>query len=718
VNVKKIATAPARGAKALGRMIFRRYPWRMWRFGSQYMDYGQVGDGTGSSTVMIVVQWIARTFPEAPPALWKIGGDGQEEQDPKHDLLQLLKWPNPYYTGSTLWQATLVDWIVSGESYWLKVRDRGARVTELWWVPAMTIEPQGTEDDFITQYVYKPGDGQQVVLDPSDLVHFRYGLDPDDPKHGWSPLKAVLREVYTDDEAAVFSASLLRNSGVPGLLVSPEGDIAPSADDVDATKAYVQEAFTGSRRGEPLVFSGPTKVQQFGFNPSQLALKDLRRIPEERVSAVLGVPAIACGLGAGLDRSTFANFAEAREAAYESNIIPAQRLLAEQMQLQLLVDFEPNMMDWRVGFDLSGVRVLQEDMNALANRYDVGIRGGWVKVAEGRRAMDLDVDDTHEIFLRPSSVYETTGEELQPTPADRAQAAAEAAAARPDPTPPGEEPPPEQPKRVGFVGTKLAGDQTPRMLPVIHSLENDIPRLAALFEDELTADFAELGTLAAEAYLTLIGPDGKLNGNGNGHSEKLLGLDTLAARVAYALGLDSWRERKLTARLTQHYKRTARRTAKTIGDTLGIQVHLTDHDLEEIGIQGANRRLLMDIRGQTRKALLNALEVASQEGKTGDEVAALIRKTVPAGGFNGGASQRAQGIAYNETLVAQRLGTLLAYKASGQVSHVVAFDGTEHDEDCANRNGRTFTLSDAQDEGEHPNGVLAWGPVTGDRVAV
>jgi hypothetical protein len=82
--------------------------------------------------------------------------------------------------------------------------------------------------------------------------------------------------------------------------------------------------------------TGKTKVEQFGFSPEQLLLRELRRIPEERVTAVLGVPAIVAGLGAGLDRSTFTNMAEAREAAYESGIIPTQRIIAEDIRFQLL----------------------------------------------------------------------------------------------------------------------------------------------------------------------------------------------------------------------------------------------------------------------------------------------------------------------------------------------------------------------------------------------
>ena len=97
-------------------------------------------------------------------------------------------------------------------------------------------------------------------------------------------------------------------------------------------------------------------------------LKALRRIPEERVTAVFGLPAIVAGLGAGLDRSTFANFKEAREAAYESNIIPTQRLLGAELKTQLLADFVGETDTWDLEFDLARVRVLQEDEDAKHTR--------------------------------------------------------------------------------------------------------------------------------------------------------------------------------------------------------------------------------------------------------------------------------------------------------------------------------------------------------------
>ena len=403
-------------------MVFSKRPYQAaWAYflspvSSKYAD--KVGDGTGSSTVMAPLFWVARTFPEAPPMLWSVDPEGKETPALKHDLIKMLTRPNQFYTGRILWMATLIDWLVDGNAYWLKIRDRGGQVRELWWAPHWTMCPMGDESTFVTHYAYRPGGTDALSVDPSDVVHFRFGLDGDNPRRGRSPLKSVLREIFTDDEAAAFTASLLGNMGVPGLIISPkDASQAPSTDDVEFTKEYFKTSFTGDRRGEPYIMSGATDVKQFGFSPEQLLLKELRRIPEERVTAVLGVPAIVAGLGAGLDRSTFTNYTEAREAAYEQTIIPSQEILAEEIRFQLLGEFEKDVWDWRFGFDLSRVRVLQEDMNELANRHDKAIRGGWGMVSDGRRAIGLPVDEARDnIFLRPMNYVEvpTDGSPTRP----------------------------------------------------------------------------------------------------------------------------------------------------------------------------------------------------------------------------------------------------------------------------------------------------------------
>ncbi len=367
-------------------------------------DYAaEVGDGRQSAIIMACVSWAQRTFPEAPIMLEKqTAGEEWERQD-EHPLLTLLDSPNPYYDGLLMQSAMIADWMLDGNAYEIKVRSGAGRVVQLWWTPSGLIEPKWPYDNktFLSHYEYNPGGGTGTVkLKPEDVVHFRNGIDPRNLRKGLSPLKALFREVFTDDEAANMTSSLLKNLGVPGVVISPDVGASVSTEEAELTKAWFKEKFTGDYRGDPLIMSGATKVQPFTFSPQQMDLKALRRIPEERVSGVLGIPAIVAGLGAGLDRSTFANFKEAREAAYESMIIPTQRLIASTIKRQLLRDYEDDLKIWNVGYDLSQVRILQEDENALSNRTVAQVQGGILKIADAQRLLNIPVDETQDIYLR------------------------------------------------------------------------------------------------------------------------------------------------------------------------------------------------------------------------------------------------------------------------------------------------------------------------------
>jgi hypothetical protein len=148
-----------------------------------------------------------------------------------------------------------------------------------------------------------------------------------------------VRELFTDDEAANYTASMLRNVGVPPVVLAPGAHASPVLKELQQTKQRYQE----SPRAMPVAGAGdvrPTTVDQLGFNPQQMDVRNLRRVPEERISAVLGIPAAVVGLGTGLDNTKVgATMSEMREQAYESNIIPTQRLMAAELRTQLLPDF-------------------------------------------------------------------------------------------------------------------------------------------------------------------------------------------------------------------------------------------------------------------------------------------------------------------------------------------------------------------------------------------
>jgi HK97 family phage portal protein len=381
-----------------------------------------VGDGRSSTLILACLRWAARTFPEAPLIVEARGRGRQWVVQPDHRLAALVQRPNPFYSGLHLWAATVGELLLTGNAYWLKRRDGTGRVVELWWVPSALVEPRWPADGtgFIDHYAYTVN-GQVLLLPVPDVVHFREGFDPDNLRKGLSPLAALAREVFTDDEAARWTAALLRNMGVPGVILAPRGDAVLTAAEAERIKAEFLARVGGERRGTPLVFGAPTDVTTLGWSPEQMTLREVRRIPEERVTAVLGIPAIVLGLGAGLDRSTYANFAEAREAAYESFIIPLQRLLAAELNAQLVPDFgDPQRL--RVAFDLSAVRVLQADENARAARISQQLASGRLTLNEARALEGLPPLAGGDVLLLPRGAQPLPAAALAAPPAVPADA--------------------------------------------------------------------------------------------------------------------------------------------------------------------------------------------------------------------------------------------------------------------------------------------------------
>ena len=374
-------------------------------------DFNANVDPLMSSVTAAVIGWLARNYLEAPLRIYH-EEDGQEVIVPNHPLPLLVRKPTPYYSGAAMMMAVITDLIVNGNAYMIKVRDKSGRMEQLWWTPFDLITPKGNVSDpsvFIDRYEYKPG-SETALYHPDDVVHLRMGLDPNNIRLGYSPLRAALREIWTDDEAANFSASLLRNMGIPGVILSPKDSMAVvTQDTIDETKEKWKSEFNGDNRGSLAVMTGPTDVKVLSFNPQQMDLSVLRGLPEERVTALLGVPAAVVGFGTGIAQTKVgATMNEMRELGYENGIIPIQRLVAEDLTNQLLPEYPQGDID-RADYDLTGVRVLQSDQTRVIDRLDTGIKGGWVKVSEGRRAINLPVSEDDEVYLRPLNYITTTG---------------------------------------------------------------------------------------------------------------------------------------------------------------------------------------------------------------------------------------------------------------------------------------------------------------------
>lgn len=370
-----------------------------------------VGDGLGTSIVQAIINWYLTTFPEAILEVQVPDPDSQVHVAVgQHDLTDLLENPNPFYGGDVLMAGAIISDIADGNAYILKLRNASGRVAELWWLPHTLVIPKGSKDPlgpFIEYYQYVVA-GRRYEIPITEMIHLRHGMDPDDPRKGMSRLRGQLREVMTDEEAARFTAAIVANMGVPGLVVSPKGENQTvSEPDARNLEAKLDQSFGASNRGRPIVMSGATDLHQFGFSPQAMDLAGIRGVPEERLSAALGVPAAVVGFGTGLSQTKVgATMHELREMAAEQALVPLWRRFAKGLNRGLTSEFQTGGPTIRLAYNLSEVRALQEDKQKLHTRTLADVAGGVLAVDTAQGLLGYPVDDDQHFYLRPPLLTE------------------------------------------------------------------------------------------------------------------------------------------------------------------------------------------------------------------------------------------------------------------------------------------------------------------------
>jgi HK97 family phage portal protein len=395
-------------------------------------DYARaVGDGSGSSIVVACLSAIATAVAEPPLRLFRQpAGGGDPERVPGAPLEALLRRPNPFMTWEQLAAYVATAQHVWGAAYLWKARAASGRVVELWPLPPDRVGPawpaEATTLTWITHFAYRAGHlpGGALALPTADVVYLPLALDPRDLRRPRSPLRSVLAHIFTDEECTSFLAALLRNYGVPPVILTPDPAAggSPSQEEADRLKTGMTQRFGGEGRGQFMVTAAPFKVTLVGQTPQQMQVDRLQMLPEARVCAVLGVPAIVAGLWSGQLRATYSNSRQLREHFVESKMVPYWRQLEAGLSAALVPDFYGPVAgasgDVFLRFDLQDVRALAEDQNAKSARVTELLKAGGLTINEARQELgypELTGGDGN-VLLVPNTLTPTAPADLLAEP--------------------------------------------------------------------------------------------------------------------------------------------------------------------------------------------------------------------------------------------------------------------------------------------------------------
>lgn len=325
-----------------------------------------------NSTVAAGIDWLARNWNVANLQVVRVDEQGIETPIPLHPALALLRRPHAQI-GMTAFTGSVVRDLITRDTVWIeKVKNRIGEPIELrYWRPDK-VGPLYPMDgsQYLSGWRYQIN-GENYDVPVSRVIFIRRYMNMEEDRFGWCPLQESVREIAALNESATYTASLLRNMAIPGLLLTPKGEFTISAEDAEAVKLKVNDMIGGENRGSTGVLTGPMDINKISFSPEELGLSEIPKQLRASVLASMGLNTDVLGLNT--DQSgAYGSYAEAVRAAYVLGLMPLQALWADELTHQLLIDFE-DADEIRLGkikfsWDYSPVEELDDREQISANR--------------------------------------------------------------------------------------------------------------------------------------------------------------------------------------------------------------------------------------------------------------------------------------------------------------------------------------------------------------
>lgn len=388
-----VPDAPIKEAKQLSSFendIFFAFPDEF--IGNSYYDLA-TGAYAKNELVYACIAAITRQFNEAPLTVYNRKSG---EKMPKHPLSLLFENPAPMMKASrfTFWEDALMHYLIAGNMYVMKIRggvSGTGKIKELMLLRPDLVEIKTTGLQ-VTHYVYNTS----VNIAVDDMIHVRTS-NPLSPFIGMPPMQAAVRQIASDNEATDFTHATMKNRGnAPGVMVKLPGDL-PDKDQLQRMRAQWRQSYSGDNRGGVMFMSNGGEAMTLALNMRDLTMPDLRDLTEARICGIFGVPPIVVGAVVGLKRSTFANYAEARQSFVQDTIIPLQKKLCAELDIELAAEFGN---DIYIASDLSDVSSLTGIRQTEFTNSDLGVQHGWLTVNEARVRSGYGRVQGGDVFLR------------------------------------------------------------------------------------------------------------------------------------------------------------------------------------------------------------------------------------------------------------------------------------------------------------------------------
>lgn len=351
---------------------------------AQMQTYGQV------SWLFATISRIAQSVASAEWKLFQVRGTGDPVEVMEHSLLALWHDANPFDTHQEFLELSQQHLDLTGEAWWLVIRDSRRMPMELWPLRPDRIRPIPHPTEFITGYIYTIG-AQQIPLTRDDIIFIRVP-SPLDPYRGMGPVGSLLVDIGVEYQAAQWTRNFFRNSAEPGGIIQFEESLSDPEFERLRLRWQGQHQGVGAAHRVALLERG-TWVER-KYTQRDMQFEQLRRLNRDLILGAFGMPLPMLGIVESVNRAN----AEAAEVMFSRWVV---RPRLERIKAALNTRLAPMFGE---GLEFDYIDPTPENREQDLNEAERGYKAGLLTRNEGRVLLDQDpVDDGtgDEFFVAP-----------------------------------------------------------------------------------------------------------------------------------------------------------------------------------------------------------------------------------------------------------------------------------------------------------------------------
>lgn len=364
--------------------------------------------------VYACINKIADVMGDAEIVVERRRRDGEWESVAGHALTALFRRPNGEQTGRDLRRLLIQSEQCTGLFYVYVNRSGAGIPAEIQVLHPSRVNPRKDSNGKLLYYEYLATGGRTIRLKVED-VWCRRRPDLLDQAFGFPPVKVALRSINSDIGMTDYVDAFFDSDGTPSGILS----VKHALNDVQKERMKEEWRDRYGRFGRDhkgvAVLDADLDYQRIGSNLNELASEELSGRFESRICSVFGVPPNLVGAYVGLQHVTANASAKADlRNFWDNKISPELASLREWLTWFILPEFEP--LDQikadriRVGFDISQVAFLQDDVDGIHDRARKNLQAGGWTVNEFREATGQKVDPDGDYYIQPSSVVPVSPE--------------------------------------------------------------------------------------------------------------------------------------------------------------------------------------------------------------------------------------------------------------------------------------------------------------------